>query len=90
MPLRFVMYFQKAGLKEYYSISDGGQIVKCNLDSNGYRLPSEAEWQYACKASTNGYTYGKLHDIAWYNENSNGEIHDVGQKNRMHGDFMIC
>ncbi|MEF7633050.1 formylglycine-generating enzyme family protein [Bacillus thuringiensis] len=71
---------KKAGLKEYYSISDGGQIVKCNLDSNGYRLPSEAEWQYACKASTNGYTYGKLHDIAWYNENSNGEIHDVGQK----------
>lgn len=80
MPFRFVMYFQKAGLKEYYSISDGGQIVKCNLGSNGYRLPSEAEWQYACKASTTGYTYGKLHDIAWYNENSNGEIHDVGQK----------
>ncbi len=71
---------KKAGLKEYYSISDGGQIVRCKLDSNGYRLPSEAEWQYACKAGTTGYTYGKLHDIAWYNENSNGEIHDVGQK----------
>ncbi|MFB6588843.1 formylglycine-generating enzyme family protein [Bacillus thuringiensis] len=71
---------KKVGLKEYYSISDGGQIVKCNLDSNGYRLPSEAEWQYACKAGTTGYTYGKLHDIAWYNENSNGQIHDVGQK----------
>ncbi|MBJ8022575.1 formylglycine-generating enzyme family protein [Bacillus cereus] len=69
-----------AGLKEYYSISDVGQIVKCNLDSNGYRLPSEAEWQYACKASTTGYIYGKLLDIAWYNENSNGQIHDVGQK----------
>lgn len=32
------------------------------------------------KVSTTGYTYGKLHDIAWYNENSNGEIHDVGPK----------
>ncbi|HEF1903899.1 formylglycine-generating enzyme family protein [Bacillus cereus group sp. MYBK14-1] len=71
---------KKAGLKEYYSISDGGQIVRCKLDSNGYRLPSEAESQYACKAGTTGYTYGKLHDIAWYNENSNGHIHDVGQK----------
>ncbi|OPA07066.1 formylglycine-generating enzyme family protein [Bacillus cereus] len=71
---------KKAGLKEYYSISDGGQIVRCKLDSNGYRLSSEAEWQYACKAGTTGYTYGKLHDIAWYNENSNGHIHDVGQK----------
>ena len=71
---------KKAGLKEYYSISDGGQTVRYNLDSNGYRLPFEAEWQYACKAGTTGYTYGKLHDIAWYNENSNGQIHDVGQK----------
>ncbi|EEM95909.1 cytoplasmic protein [Bacillus thuringiensis] len=71
---------KKAGLKEYYSISDGGQTVRYNLASNGYRLPFEAEWQYACKAGTTGYTYGKLHDIAWYNENSNGQIHDVGQK----------
>ncbi len=71
---------KKAGLKEYYSISDDSLIVSCNLASNGYRLPSEAEWQYACKANTTGYTYGTLEKIAWYNENSNGQIHDVGQK----------
>ncbi|NRR16251.1 SUMF1/EgtB/PvdO family nonheme iron enzyme [Bacillus pacificus] len=71
---------KKAGLKEYYSINDGCQIVSCNLDSNGYRLPSEAEWQYACKAGTPGYTYGELQKIAWYNENSNGEIQAVGKK----------
>ncbi|MBJ7984061.1 MULTISPECIES: formylglycine-generating enzyme family protein [Bacillus] len=71
---------KKAGLKEYYSISDSGQIVSCNLGSNGYRLPSEAEWQYACKAGTTGYIYGELKEIAWYNENSDGHIHEVGGK----------
>lgn len=71
---------KKAGLKEYYSIIDGGQIVSCNVDSNGYRLPSEAEWQYACKAGTTGYIYGELKEIAWYNENSGGRIHEVGKK----------
>ncbi|HDR4423952.1 TPA: formylglycine-generating enzyme family protein [Bacillus cereus] len=71
---------KKAGLKEYYSVSGGGQIVSCHLDSNGYRLPSEAEWQYACKAGTTGYIYGELKEIAWYNENSDGCIHEIGKK----------
>ncbi|MFK4425093.1 MULTISPECIES: formylglycine-generating enzyme family protein [unclassified Bacillus (in: firmicutes)] len=69
-----------AGFTEYYSIQDDGKKVSCNLHSNGYRLPSEAEWQYACKAGTTGYTYGELQKIAWYNENSSGQIHDVGKK----------
>lgn len=69
-----------AGFTEYYSIQDDGKKVSCNLHSNGYRLPSEAEWQYACKANTTGYTYGALEKIAWYNENSSGQIHDVGKK----------
>ncbi|MFZ3196506.1 MAG: SUMF1/EgtB/PvdO family nonheme iron enzyme [Bacillus mycoides] len=71
---------KKAGLTEYYSISDDGQKVSCNVESKGYRLPFEAEWQYACKAGTTGYTYGELQKIAWYNENSSGQIHDVGKK----------
>ncbi|GAB6430737.1 SUMF1/EgtB/PvdO family nonheme iron enzyme [Bacillus luti] len=71
---------KKVGLTEYYSISNDNQKVSCNLGSNGYRLPSEAEWQYACKAGTTGYTYGELQKIAWYNGNSNGQIHDVGKK----------
>lgn len=71
---------KKAGLKEYYSISEDGLIVSCNLDSNGYRLPFEAEWQYACKAGTTGYIYEELKEIAWYNENSSGHIHEVGKK----------
>lgn len=69
-----------AGLTEFYSIQDDGKKVRCNFHSNGYRLPSEAEWQYACKADKPGYTYGELQKIAWYNENSNGQIQDVGKK----------
>ncbi|KFM99260.1 formylglycine-generating enzyme family protein [Bacillus clarus] len=71
---------RKVGLKEYYSISDDGQNISCNKESSGYRLPSEAEWQYACKAGTIGYTYGELDKIAWYNGNSEGQIHEVGKK----------
>ncbi|HDR7471795.1 formylglycine-generating enzyme family protein [Bacillus toyonensis] len=71
---------KQAGLTAYYSISDDGKKVSCNIESDGYRLPYEAEWQYACKAGTTGYTYGELQKIAWYNENSIGQIHDVGKK----------
>lgn len=71
---------QKAGLKECYSISNNGENIICDWKSNGYRLPSEAEWQYACKAGTAGYRYGELDKIAWYNENSGGKIHEVGRK----------
>ncbi|OMC84893.1 cytoplasmic protein [Viridibacillus sp. FSL H8-0123] len=71
---------QKVGLKECYSKSNDGENIICNWGSNGFRLPSEAEWQYACKAGTTGYRYGELDKIAWYNENSGGKIHEVGRK----------
>jgi formylglycine-generating enzyme required for sulfatase activity len=67
-------------LKECYSISNDGEDIICNWESDGYRLPSEAEWQYACKAGTTGYRYGEIDKIAWYNENSGGKTHEVGRK----------
>lgn len=71
---------QQAGLSESYCIHEDGQTVRWKREANGYRLPTEAEWQYACKAGTAGYRYGELDDIGWYAQNSNGKPQPVGQK----------
>ena len=44
------------------------------------RLPTEAEWEYSCRAGVRKPTYGNLDDIAWIDKNSSGMTHPVGKK----------
>lgn len=54
-----------------------------SLTGQSFRLPTEAEWEYCCKAGTAiDWSYGNTEDGAymWYSPNSGGETHEVGTK----------
>jgi formylglycine-generating enzyme required for sulfatase activity len=65
------------GLSPFYS--ENGTAIY-NAANSGYRLPTEAEWQYACQAGTSEIRYGGINQICWYRHNSEGRPHEVGQK----------
>lgn len=69
---------EREGLAPVYRLRDDG--ADRDPDASGYRLPSEAEWEFACRAGTSGPRHGALDAIAWYAGNSGGGTREVAGK----------
>ena len=74
---------RKEGLTPAYRID--GKNAAWNLSANGYRLPTEAEWEYAAGGGnkSRGYKYSGSNsagDVGWYRDNSSSKTHPVGGK----------
>lgn len=68
---------KKLGLEKCYILNSASEKTTVDYSKNGFRLPTDAEWQYACRGNTKGYRYGDIEEIAWYDKNSDKRLQEV-------------
>lgn len=69
---------RQEGLAPPYRLGAAAEDTEWDGHADGYRLPSEAEWEHACRAGTDTARYGELDEIAWHRGNSGERPHEVG------------